>query len=170
MPKTKKRQSKQPYALQVRPSEEVRTKLKEAAQAAGRTLTKEMERRLEASLEEGRTYSARNPYAGWPAAEAHTFEAFGEIAGRLLADVTLAAGTKTPLQDRLGFMRAVLPVLLDELGASAPKAANESYFEGRTRAAITDARMKGYAASVGAEYAETDLARLVREIKSHMEN
>lgn len=151
-------------SVNLRLSENELRPIDEARKASGRSRAGEIAYRLR----EGAVSPEPSLFAGWPEAEAKTFETFGEAAARLLADVTLACGTQTALRDRLGFMRAALPVLLDELGASTPKGVHESYYERRTRDAVRGEFFKSASKSLGVEYAETDLARVCRALREEV--
>lgn len=159
----RKDKQKQPHALSVRPPDHVREKLAEAAKAAGRTLTKEMERRLEDSLE-GAGSAAPGAFAGWPAADAANFQALGEIAAQFFARVTLAAGAIQSPQRRLGLLRPALMALLDELGAEKIAASEEVYFDRAARLWVHDEPFKTWAAHFGVEREESPIAKAARQL------
>ena len=80
----------QPYPVQVRPQPELREKLREAADAAGRTLTKEMEFRLAASVRGDQ--AALDLYSAWPPEDQARFRSLADVVGILCARIALTYG------------------------------------------------------------------------------
>jgi hypothetical protein len=172
----RKTKQKQPYALSVRPPDHVRKKLAEAAKAAGRTLTKEMEMRLEASVG-GIPGTGPDAFAGWHPADAAGFLAFGDLAGRLFAQVTLAAGTKMERKRRLRYALVALTAALDAEEAQP----DENYFAAlghrvgddewirkaskgqRTGLAVIIDLLKGWLASPSTD-SDSDMSQIRKEI------
>jgi hypothetical protein len=121
-----KKDSRFSYAISLKPTPEVREKLRAAADAAGRTLTKEMELRLAASVR-GDIPSAEL-YAGWPPEDQMRFRSLGNMVGLLCANVTLTTGTGTPSPYVLGAVRAALSQLFEAVGATAIEGDYEKFY------------------------------------------
>ena len=163
--KTKQKQSDKPYPLQVRLSDTVRKMLADAAKAGDRTMAREIQRRLEASLTGAAIEPATPPpFAGWPAADADDFQALGDIAAQFFARVTLAAGPKQSPQRRLGLLRPALMALLDELGAEDIGADDAAYFDRAARDWVHDELIKRMATAYGGVLEESAIARAAREL------
>jgi len=117
------KKAKQPYPIQVRPSPEVREALRAAADAAGRTLNREMERRLEASIRS-------DLYEAWPTEDAARFQSFADVVGILSARVALTYGYDSETDALiLGALQPALLELLKGMGADNQTGENTRFFE-----------------------------------------
>ena len=114
--------ARQPYPIQVRPQPEVREKLRQAADAAGRTLNREMELRLAASVHGD--HVASDLYPGWRPEDQLLFRSFGNVLGLLCARLLLTYGTGAKPQDLLKELRVAVAEFFTALGT--PSEVSES--------------------------------------------
>jgi hypothetical protein len=135
------KQAKQPYPIQVRPSPEVREALRAAADAAGRTLNREMERRLEASVRG--EFAPTALYPGWPAEDQQRFQALANVVGILCARATLTIGAGASRTYILGAVKAVLSEVFGRLGADAIKGQDEKFFAMLAQQVVGEMRHAG---------------------------
>ncbi len=148
MVKKAKTKSKQPHPLQVRTSESIRERLQKAADAAGRTLSKEMERRLEASLEVSKPAEPGLPDAltyGWanPGGAKALGDALGLLAGRIedfgagpsetpwqpgIYGLVRVGGKELEPAEKMALLKLAIARVLDALGARASLSSEQTAF------------------------------------------
>ena len=116
-PGNRKTKSNQPHPLQVRTSDKVREDLTKAANAGGRSLAKEIERRLEASLVVPASPADDPTVFGWsnPTRARTLADAFGVLVG----DILDYSADETDLPATLGIIAFAATEFLAGLGASA---------------------------------------------------
>jgi hypothetical protein len=129
-PGKNKIKSNQQHPLQVRTSETVREALSEVAKREGRSLAKEIERRLEASVAAPKQAVPDALVYGWanPEEAKALGDALGMLAGRIEDNGPVPGDRELDRPDRLAMFKVAIVCVLDQLGASAKLSSEQLTF------------------------------------------
>ena len=135
---TKAKPKQTAYSVAIKPAPDVREALRRTAEAAGRTLNKEIELRLAASVRGDQV--ALDLYSGWPSEDQLRFRSLGNVIGLLCERLTLTYGSGATAQDLLKGLRVAVDELFTSLGVSMEVSPNDAFFAMIARQLIGEIR------------------------------